>query len=158
MCENVINILESGFENIISPRDGDLGFDLIANSDPIIKDQFIEYDTNVRIEPPDISIHAFVFPRSSISNTNLILANSPALIDSSYRGSIKLRFRYIPQKEDFSITDYKILININSEKIYKKGDKIAQLIFFKDFKKRIQPIQKMTDSVRGEGGFGSTGR
>lgn len=158
MVNNIL-IREDGFDNIIPPRGGDLGFDLIADSDPIFENDFIEYDTNVRIEPTNKNIHALVLPRSSISKTRLVLANSPALIDNSYRGSIRLRFRYIPNHKDFSIENYNNLrISINEDFIYKKGDKIAQLVFIQDFQKRLIECTELSDSIRGNEGFGSTGK
>lgn len=158
MINNIL-IREDGFDNIIQPRGGDLGFDLIADSDPIFENDFIEYDTNVRVEPTNKNIHALVLPRSSISKTRLILANSPALIDNSYRGSIKLRFRYIPNYKDFYIENYNNLrISINEDFIYKKGDKIAQLVFIQDFQKRLIECTELSDSIRGNEGFGSTGK
>lgn len=154
-----ILVHQDGFKNIIEPRKGDLGYDLIASSEPIFENDFIEYETNVKIEPIKNNIHALVLPRSSISKTRLVLANSPALIDNSYRGSIRLRFRYIPNCKDFSIVNYTDLqVKINKDFIYKKGDKIAQLIFVEDFQKKLIECVDLSKSERGEGGFGSTGK
>lgn len=158
MLNNIL-IHEDGFENIIEPRSGDLGYDLIASSEPIFENDFIEYETNVKIEPTNKNIHALVLPRSSISKTRLVLANGPALIDNSYRGAIRLRFRYIPNCKDYHIVDYNNLkMTINEDYIYKKGDKIAQLVFIEDFPKKLIECTDLSDSERGNGGFGSTGK
>jgi len=158
MVSNIL-VHQDGFNNIIEPRSGDLGYDLIASSEPIFEKDFIEYETDVRIEPTNKNIHALVLPRSSISKTRLVLANSPALIDNSYRGSIRLRFRYLPNHKDFHIVDYNNLkMTINEDFIYKKGDKIGQLVFIEDFSKRLIECTDLSDSERGNGGFGSTGK
>jgi dUTPase len=92
----------------------DSGYDIIATSDPFIQGisidktddylsiDYIEYDTNLIIEPND-GYHTCVFPRSSISKYNLTLANSIGLIDNGYRGVIKLRFKYNAQPLYFKV-------------------------------------------------------
>lgn len=143
-----------GEESVILPREGDAGIDLIANTDGTIdydkhgNIRFIEYGTGVRIAPSSDHVHGFIFPRSSISNYDLILCNSVATIDSSYRGEVKLRFKLLSDSEPVS------------GKIYQKGDKIGQLIFFQPVTPEIIFVDKFekSGSVRGEGGFGSTGK
>lgn len=144
--------VETNSNNIIEPRIGDAGYDLIAESDPYFNFdcKYIEYDTGVKIAPSDDDLHSFVIPRSSISNYWLFLANSKALIDSRFRGSIKLRFRYLGEWNN-DIFD--------SNKIYKKGDKIGQLLFFKSINPLIVKVDNFKeDTERGVSGFGSTGK
>ena len=100
-----------------------------------------------------------VYPRSSVSKYNLALANSVGIVDSGFRDTIKVRFRYIMQPDDLILKDGKIQgMKINIKKIYQKGDKIAQLIWcmhnhpFLNFSDTVPPSQ------RALGGFGSTGR
>lgn len=146
-------------QNIITPRQGDLGYDLIASSDPVFDydNQFIEYSTGVKLAPFTDTVHGLIFPRSSISKKWLTLANSVAVIDSSYRGEIKLRFRYLWKMQE-TIEGYS---NIKLDKIYKKGDKIGQLVWFAEqVVTKIIDVPEFSDcgdSERGEGGFGSTG-
>lgn len=153
---------------------GDAGYDIIASSNPKIVGrkasknlyydiQYIEYDTDLIIAPSK-SFHTYVFPRSSISKTNLLLANSVAVIDNGYRGTIKLRFKYVFQPIDFVITNDDIAGEVDFSKIYKKGDRIGQLVFSPTTLARIIPNLKITDescaeisTERGEGGFGSSG-
>ena len=150
--------------NIIRPRTGDLGFDLVAESDPIFENNYIEYNTGVKLQPSDEHTHFLIFPRSSISKTNLILANHVAIIDASFRGEIKLRFRYIPtikELEKFVLSSALSSVKgfeIDKDKIYKKGDKIAQGVFFRQ-EQNIELIQCefLSETERGSGGFGSTG-
>ena len=154
---------------------GDAGYDLFARENPKVtgnpvgKKQtltatyksidYIEYDTKLIIAPADErEIYAMVYPRSSLSKYNLSLANSVGVIDSGFRDTIKLRFRYIIQPEDLIIKDGKIEgAKINEEKIYKKGDKIAQLIWCIHTHPLLNFNDKIPPSERELGGFGSTG-
>jgi dUTP pyrophosphatase len=153
---------------------GDAGYDLISYSDPKIVGvtktpksklyssiQYIEYDTNVIVAPESESqYYSLVYPRSSISNYNLALANSVGVIDGGYRDTIKVRFRYISQPEDLVLDGKEekvIFTKVNLDKIYKKGDKIAQLVWMNQNKLFIEFSQSVPLSERGTGGFGSTG-
>lgn len=157
-------------DTVRSPvNDGDAGYDIIAASDPFIQGiaiepenyisiDYIEYDTNLIIEPED-GYHTYVFPRSSISKYNLTLANSIGLIDNGYRGTVKLRFKYNAQPIDYKIYENnKFCININKNKIYKKGDRIGQLVFAKTLSPAIEVVTSFEETNRNEGGFGSTGQ
>lgn len=147
-------VLKNGNENnLIAPAKGDAGWDLVACSDAefVYADNakknllYIEYDTGVVIQPPD-GFFTLLFPRSSISKYNLALANSVGVIDAGYRNSIKLRFRYTGKGK----------ITKNSL-IYKKGDKIGQLIFTPLLSLSAHQTENLDASERGLGGFGSTG-
>ena len=120
---------------------------------------YIEYDTGICLDTiqrgSDEDVFTLVFPRSSISNTNLMLANSIGVIDPEWRESIKCRFEYIAQPEDFVFIDSKCYILPNVNKIYKINDKICQFIFAKNIDVDIQYVEQLTESKRG--GFGSTG-
>ena len=120
---------------------------------------YIEYDTKLIVGPADErEIYATVYPRSSVSKYNLALANSVGVVDSGFRDTIKIRFRYIMQPEDIIMKEGKILgIKINADKIYKKGDKVAQLIWCIHTHPYLNFNDKMPPSDRALGGFGSTG-
>jgi len=153
---------------------GDVGYDLIASEEPNIVGErktpksplyksidYIEYETNVGVAPEDESVfYSLVYPRSSVSKYNLILANSVGVVDSGYRNSIKLRFKYIPQPEDFTVANdnMRFYTKINTEKIYKKGDKIGQLAWMAHNKPFVEFVESLPPSERGPGGFGSTGQ
>ena len=77
------------------------------------------------------------------------------MIDPEWRDSVKCRFKYIAQPEDFVIIENKSYIRINLEKIYKIGDKICQFVFLKNKNIEIQYVDQLAES--GRGGFGSTG-
>lgn len=100
--------------------------------------------------------HVLIFPRSSVSKYNLLLANSIGLIDNDYRGEIILRFKYIWQPEDLSMEENQIVGAINLKKIYNSGDKIGQLVAEVTNPIDWVVVENLTETVRGEGGFGST--
>lgn len=173
----MINVT-TGISNIIPPQNkGDAGIDIIASNNPLINGDpcargwyksitYIEYDTNIRlshVEPYEK--YALIFPRSSISKYNLSLANSVGVIDSGYENSIKLRFKYIFQPEDLRVIsedkDSCLACCIHPHKIYRKGDKIGQIIFFDhQDHARLSFMNELTkqNKNRGQGGFGSTGK
>lgn len=155
-------------QNKIWPRD--IGYDVKAVKEPEIcgskhidglysSIEYIEYDTGICLDTiqrgSEEDVFTLVFPRSSISKKNLMLANSIGLIDPEWRDSVKCRFKYIPQPEDFVFLDGRIFIRINEQKIYKIGDKICQFIFLKNENLDIQYVEQLAES--GRGGFGSTG-
>lgn len=117
---------------------GDVGLDLTAISISYT-DNYIEYGTGLVIEIPE-GFAGFVFPRSSISNYDLNLCNSVGVIDSNYRGEVKLRFK----------TAY-------NQKIYSIGDRIGQLVVLPVPKIELELTGELNDSVRGSSGFGSSG-
>lgn len=131
---------------------------------------YIEYDTNLCIAPQyrkwkmkDISTiidyyDSLMLSRSSVSKYNLILANCIGLIDNDYRNSIKFRFKYIFQPEDYIMTNNGLFGKVNEKKIYQKGEKIGQLKFTKVIDAEFVLVDKLSETNRGLGGFGSTGK
>lgn len=143
------------------------GYDIVATSDPkIVGEQegsvwkridYIEYETNLYIAPESITFHTLIHPRSSISKYNLVLANSIGLVDNDYRGMVICRFKYIWQPEDLKYPfPSGILGNVNYNKIYKKGDTIAQLVVEPTVMVDFELVDDLTKTKRGEGAFGST--
>lgn len=113
--------------------------------------QYIEYQTGISIEPPS-GYHIEIFPRSSISKYDLILANSIGLVDEGYRGQILVRFKYIPP-----LHDVRIVRGLPIKK-YLRGDRIAQLVVRKTIQAEFVEVEDLSDSKREAGGFGSTGQ
>lgn len=97
--------------------------------------------TGIKLEMPS-GFGAMVCSRSGLAAKNGIqVLNAPGIIDSDYRGEIKV-----------------ILHNTSrSEFIVKKGDRVAQLLFFPIFQAIFQKASEIDSTVRGEGGLGSTG-
>lgn len=123
-------------------KQGDAGLDLTAVSMTIVDDKgygYIEYDIGISLEIEEGYV-GLIYPRSSISNTGLWLANSVGVIDSGYRGPIRARFKYVPDTEKYNV-----------------GDRVAQLIIKKLEDVDIELLEELSTSERGEGGFGSSG-
>jgi dUTP pyrophosphatase len=85
------------------------------------------------------------------------LANCIGLIDADYRGEVLLRFKYQWQPEDYRIRIDNLIEGIvNSNKLYKKGDKVCQLKVTKVENVEFVLVNELDSTNRGEGGFGST--
>tara|TARA_E500000331_G_scaffold355154_1_gene409949 strand:- start:842 stop:1279 length:438 start_codon:yes stop_codon:yes gene_type:complete len=82
-------------------------------------------------------------PRSGLAaKKGITVLNTPGTIDSDYRGEIKI-----------------ILFNHSSEEfIINNKDRIAQMILMPVLKMELEEVENLTDTVRGKGGFGSTGK
>jgi dUTP pyrophosphatase len=119
---------------------GDAGADLYATS-KVDGYGYIEYGIGIAIEIPEGHV-GLLFPRSSVSDTSLALSNSVGVIDSGFRGEIKLRFREINA--------------LNHE--YNVGDRVGQLVIIKHNKFDCVMVSELSDSGRSENRFGSSGQ
>lgn len=135
-------------------KHGDAGMDLTAISRKWEYSDgggYYEYDTGLAVEIPDGYV-GMIFPRSSQSNVNQLLTNHVGIIDSKFRGSIRFRFKLIDHypKSDYDPND--------NFKIYEVGDRVGQLIILPY--PQIEPLEvdELSETDRGVGGFGSTGR
>jgi dUTP pyrophosphatase len=136
---------------------GDNGLDLTAISNGKVTNSgpgepayyFVEFETGVAVELPPGHV-GLIFPRSSISKTALSLANSVGVIDSAYRGEIKFRF-----KIDANLINK--FPDIPEVAIYKKGDRIGQLIIMPVPIIEPEWTEELKETERGDQGFGSTG-
>ncbi|KLI21885.1 deoxyuridine 5'-triphosphate nucleotidohydrolase [Brachyspira hyodysenteriae] len=124
---------------------GSSGLDLHASIDnPITlnKNDIVLVPTGLFIEIPE-GYEAQIRSRSSLALKNGIFClNSPATIDSDYRGELKIILA--------SLTDIPFTIN--------HGDRIAQMVFAKVEKVSFEEVDSLSDTQRGEGGFGSTNK
>lgn len=129
-------------------KPGDAGMDLVATSIYYSDSNTIDYGTGLAFEIPEGYV-GLVFPRSSNSKKDLILSNSVGVIDSGYRGEVVFKFRVIkPNKHAFDL----------SSKIYDIGDRIGQIIILPYPKINFIESNTLSETDRGEGGFGSTGK
>jgi dUTPase len=169
-------VIVSNLKAILPPKQGDAGYDLVATSDPKIVGaqvgnlgspfyaciDYIEYEVDLRLEPSE-NLLSLIFPRSSISNYQLSLCNSVGVCDNGYRGLIKIRFNYLFAPNDLTCVSSggvhcdSVMTEINFDKIYKKGDKIAQMVFtYPEYPSIEEGIP--SETARGEKGFGSSGK
>lgn len=120
----------------------DSGADLYSIEDFTLKPGDIKLvGTGICIEMAK-GVDAQIRPKSGLSLKGLSIINSPATIDAGYRGEIR-----VP------------LINLGKKQLnFKKGDKIAQIVFAPVFRGHFIEMHELNDTDRGDGGFGSTGR
>ena len=124
---------------------GSSGMDLVA----YIKKKIIIHPGKKAIIPTGIAVaipknyEIQIRPRSGLAAKNSIsVLNTPGTIDSDYRGEIKI-----------------ILINLSKKSfIVKSGDRIAQMILCPVAKSRLHEVKNLPKTLRGKGGFGSTGK
>ena len=124
-------------------RPGDAGADLRATSDHRLEPgQRVLVGTGVRVELPEGTV-GLVTPRSGRAmREGLSIVNSPGIIDSGYRGEIKV-----------------CLVNLdphNSIEI-RRGERMAQLVVMPYLSAHFTRVETLEVSQRGEEGYGSTG-
>ena len=125
-------------------HDGDAGFDLCAiEAASLGPGERAAVGTGIAVEIPER--HAgLVLPRSGLAARHgIALVNAPGLIDSGYRGEIRVLLINTDRDETFSL---------------EAGDRIAQLIVTRYEAPDIVELEELAASDRGEGGFGSSGR
>ena len=121
---------------------GSAGCDLRSTDNVVIPSgsRFV-VGTGLKMEIPS-GFGAMVCSRSGLAaKSGIQVLNAPGICDQDFRGEIKV-ILYNSGKEDF---------------IVKKGDRIAQLLFFPIFQAIFQKATTVSETDRGEGGFGSTG-
>jgi dUTP pyrophosphatase len=146
--------------------DVDAGFDLFATSINTTPD-FIEYKTGIAVEIPEGYV-GLIFPRSSVTKYDLMLKNCVGVIDASYRGELMCRFSRVlgTKLKDIRIWQEDIVNNIDSYieviwdelKQYEVGDRVAQIVFLELPKITMIEADELSDTQRGTGGFGHTGK
>ena len=124
-------------------KPGDAGMDLTAVS--ATQDQYgnVVYGTGLAVEIPEGYV-GLIFPRSSNSKTDLYLTNHVGVVDSGYRGEIMFKFRPIN--------------GLLNAKVFQVGDRVGQLIILPYPTIMFEETEELSDSDRGAGGFGSTGK
>jgi dUTP pyrophosphatase len=118
----------------------DAGWDVFAD---VVEEtpEFLRVKTGISVQPP--SGYSFLaFPRSSISKTGWVQANSVGVIDNAYRGEVEWRFK-----------------RLSADAVpFVYGDRIGQLKLVKDLDLDMVQVEELSETIRGSGGFGSTGK
>ena len=133
---------------VITPKyktDGSSGVDLSAflDKEVVIKPNSSELiPTGLQVAIPE-ELEIQIRPRSGLAAKESIgVLNSPGTIDSDYRGELKI-----------------ILFNHgNKDFIINNGDRIAQMVLVPILKMEFEEVDSLPDTIRGQGGFGSTGK
>jgi dUTP pyrophosphatase len=121
---------------------GDAGMDLTITREIENTSFSVSYGFGIAMEIPKGFV-GLVFPRSSVRNQDLILSNCVGVIDSGYRGELQATF-----KKTNGLDSLK----------YKVGERGAQIIILPYPQVFMTEVPELSNSERGEGGFGSTGK
>lgn len=118
----------------------DIGYDITAiGVFKKINDQVTLFETGIRVCPPD-GYYVEILPRSSMSKTGYMLANSVGTIDPSYTGTLKIALIKVSD----SFPDIELPFTR------------CQLVLRKAEYATMEQVDSIEDTVRGEGGFGSS--
>jgi len=120
----------------------DTGYDLwILDKHKELDNGVVMYSTGLQIQPP-WGLYFEIVPRSSIIKSGYIQANSIGVVDSGYRGEIKVCL--------YNGNDRPYLVN--------SGDRIAQILIQKVDDFYLWEVESLNETDRGDGGFGSSGK
>ena len=161
-------------ENAVIPqyaKAGDAGLDLTAVQRHFDIYGNAVYHTGLAVEIPEGYV-GLLFPRSSVSKVNLSLCNSVGVIDSNYRGEIIVKFKPTLIYEVYDDSEFEedkfehwdgIVVPTRefgemSHQNYEVGERIAQLIIMPYPKVEFEEVEELTQTERGDGGFGSSGK
>ena len=145
MAKVLIKRLSSKVELPKYKTEGSSGLDLMAFIEKSIKlnpKESVLVPTGISVAiAEDLEIQ--IRPRSGLAaKSNISVLNTPGTIDSDYRGEIKV-----------------ILFNHgNNEFIINNKDRIAQMVLAPIIKAEFEEVDELPDTIRGDGGFGSTGK
>jgi dUTP pyrophosphatase len=125
-------------------HDGDAGLDLYAADAATIRPgERATVATGIAVEIPD-GFAGLVLPRSGLAARHgIALVNAPGLIDSGYRGEIRVLLLNTDRTEAFIVSP---------------GDRIAQLVLTPVATAEPVEVSELATTARGAGGFGSSGR
>jgi dUTP pyrophosphatase len=125
-------------------HDGDAGFDLhAAEAATLAPGDRASVGTGVAVAIPD-GFAGLVLPRSGLAARHgIALVNAPGLIDSGYRGEVRVLLLNTDRSKPFEVAE---------------GDRIAQLVLVRAESPHLEEVDELDATPRGEGGFGSSGR
>ena len=125
-------------------HEGDAGYDLYASEAALLgPGERASVGTGIAVAIPD-GCAGLVLPRSGLARKHGIgLANAPGLIDSGYRGEVRVLLLNADRTEPFEVS---------------VGDRIAQLMLVRFEAPAAEEVESLDETARGSGGFGSTGR
>jgi dUTP pyrophosphatase len=124
-------------------HDGDAGLDLYASDDAVLAPgERASVPTGIAVEIPPGQA-GLVLPRSGLAARHGIsVVNAPGLIDAGYRGEIRVLLLNTDRAQSFQV---------------RAGDRIAQLVLVRIELPPPVEVNSLSDSERGDGGFGSSG-
>lgn len=143
MVDILIARLDQGVPVPAYEHPGDAGADLVTTVDATLQPgERALLPTGIALAIPD-GFAAFVHPRSGLAvRHGVSLVNAPGTVDAGYRGEIQVS-----------------VINLDASRpvVFRRGDRIAQLVIQPVARARFHEVARLPGSDRGSGGFGSTG-
>lgn len=131
---------------------GDAGMDLTAVSMSYDEYGNICYGTGLAFEIPKGYV-GLIFPRSSICKNQLLLSNAVGVIDSGYRGEVSFKF-----KPSLALDPLQYVTDRKRYGVYKVGERIGQMIIMPYPQIEFIEVDELSQTERGEGGYGSSGK
>lgn len=132
-------------------KPGDAGLDLTATSKWHDEYGNVCYGTGLAFEIPEGYV-GMVFPRSSCTKKSILLGNAVGIIDSGYRGEVSFKFK--PSLVLTSGINY----NKNIPDDYDIGERIGQIIIMPYPQIEFVEVDELSETERGTGGYGSSGK
>lgn len=135
-------------DNAVIPAyatEGSAGMDITATSVSFDKDNNVVYGCGLAFEIPKGYV-GLLFPRSSNAKKDLLLSNSVGCLDSDFRGEVLFKFKRTKKRW------------FKKEKIYEVGDRIGQIIIIKHSTIEFVESEELSETERGTGGYGHTGK
>jgi dUTP pyrophosphatase len=136
-------LVKKNHEQAVIPsraNESDIGLDLVAIKEyKVLNNGVILYDTGLSVTPPK-GYYLEILPRSSLSKTGWMLANSVGVVDPSYRGNLLIA-----------------LIKIGNSSLIPLPFCKCQLVLRKAEYSCVEEVSTLSETERGIGGFGSTG-
>jgi dUTP pyrophosphatase len=125
-------------------HEGDAGYDLhAAEAASVGPGERASVGTGLALAVPD-GFAGLVLPRSGLAARHgIALVNAPGLIDSGYRGEVRVLLLNTDRDERFEVAE---------------GDRVAQLLLVRAEAPGLEEAEELDETARGVGGFGSSGR
>lgn len=148
-------------ENAVIPsyaKNGDAGMDLTAISKWYDDNGNTCYGTGLAFEIPE-GYFGLLVPRSSNAKTDLRLTNSAGILDSGYRGEVMFKYRNDNfSKIDGGLQNHLVMGDIVFNNEYEIGDRIGQILILPYPKIEFVEVEDLSETERGKGGYGSSGK
>jgi dUTP pyrophosphatase len=129
-------------KNAVTPfyaTKGSAAMDLTAIEVEMIDKNYVKYNFGLAFEIPQNKV-GLIFPRSSCYKQRQLLSNCVGVIDSDYRGSISA------------------VMKGTGNKAYIENERVAQILFIDSKQEELEEVKELSQTNRGENGYGSTGK
>ncbi len=117
----------------------DAGFDIYCTSVKKEK-RYLDYKTGICVDIPKGYV-GLLFPRSSVTNKDMILGNCVGVVDSGYTGELSFRYKSLGEGND----------------VYSIGDRVGQLVIIELPSVKLKEVRTLSKTKRGSKGYGSSG-